>query len=41
MGFFYFDESAHPKGRFALGAFAYSENWLEQPVADALRPEWV
>ena len=37
MGFFYFDESVHPKGKFALGAFAYSESSLEQPVADALR----
>ena len=37
MGFFYFDESIHPKGNFTLGAFAYSEDSLDGPVAYALR----
>ena len=37
MGQFYFDESIHPRGKFALGAFVYSENSLNGPVADALR----
>lgn len=37
MGFFYFDESVHPRGNFVLGAFAYSEISLALPVADALR----
>ena len=37
MGFFYFDESVHPKCRFILGAFAYSEDSLDGPVSDALR----
>jgi hypothetical protein len=37
MGFFYFDESVHSRGNFALGAFAYSESSLEKPIAEALR----
>jgi hypothetical protein len=37
MGFFYFDESIHPKCNFILGAFAYSEDSLDGPVSDALR----
>lgn len=37
MGFFYFDESVHAKANFALGAFAYSESSLDQPISDALR----
>src|SRR5215831_17090757 len=37
MGFFYFDESIHPKGKFALGAFAYAEHDLQEIVAEALR----
>lgn len=37
MGAFYFDESIHPKAKFALGVFAYSEVPLDGPVADALR----
>jgi len=37
MGFFYFDESIHPRGSFTLGAFAYSEESLDLPVSDALR----
>jgi hypothetical protein len=36
MGFFYFDESIHPKGKFALGCFVYSETSLESPVSNAL-----
>jgi hypothetical protein len=36
MGFFYFDESVHSKAHFVLGAFAYSETSLEDPVAVAL-----
>jgi hypothetical protein len=34
---FIFDESVHPKCKFILGAFAYSEDSLERPVSDALR----
>ena len=37
MGFFYFDESIHPNGKFALGAFAYAEHDLQEIVAEALR----
>jgi hypothetical protein len=37
MGFFYFDESIHPKGKFSLGAFVYSERALDDPVAQALQ----
>ena len=37
MGYFYFDESIHPRGRFVLGAFAYSEESLDNPVSEALR----
>jgi hypothetical protein len=37
MGFFYFDESIHPRGRFTLGAFAYSEDPLDPFVSEALR----
>ena len=29
MGFFYFDESVPPNSKFVLGAFAYSEVYLE------------
>ena len=36
MGFFYFDESIHPRAHFTLGAFVYSEVDLQRPVADAL-----
>jgi hypothetical protein len=36
MGFFYFDESIHERGHFALGAFVYTEESLDGPVADAL-----
>ena len=36
MGTFYFDESIHPRGKFTLGAFVYSEESLDQPVAEAL-----
>lgn len=36
MGEFYFDESIHPRGKFALGAFVYSEEPLDRPVAEAL-----
>jgi hypothetical protein len=36
MGFFYFDESIHKRGHFALGAFVYTEESLDGPVADAL-----
>jgi|SRR5579863_480139 len=36
MGFFYFDESIHPKGKFSLGVFIYSESSLECSVRDAL-----
>jgi hypothetical protein len=36
MGKFYFDESIHPRGKFMLGAFVYSEESLDQPVAEAL-----
>lgn len=37
MGFFYFDESMHPRGRFVLGAFVYSEQTLEGEIARSLR----
>lgn len=37
MGFFYFDESMHPKAKFVLGAFAYAERDLDEVVAKALR----
>lgn len=37
MGFFYFDESIHPNGKFALGALAYAEHDLQEVVAEALR----
>ena len=36
MGFFYFDDSLHSRGRFSLGAFVYSECPLENPVVAAL-----
>lgn len=36
MGFFYFDESIHPRGKFALGTFVYSETSLDAPVSHAL-----
>ena len=36
MGIFYFDESIHPRGEFTLGVFVYSEESLDQPVAEAL-----
>jgi hypothetical protein len=36
MGFFYFDESIHPKGKFSLGAYVYSETPLDSRVAAAL-----
>src|SRR5205807_6518610 len=36
MGFFYFDESIHPNGQFALGAFAYAERNLDEIIAGAL-----
>jgi hypothetical protein len=36
MGFFYFDESIHQRGKFALGSFVYSETSLDSPVAKAL-----
>jgi hypothetical protein len=36
MGFFYFDESIHARGDFALGAFVYSEESLDEPGRDAL-----
>lgn len=36
MGYFYFDESIHPRGNFALGAFVYSETPLDTAVRDAL-----
>jgi hypothetical protein len=37
MGFFYFDESIHPKAKFTLGAFVYAERDLDEAVAEALR----
>lgn len=37
MDEFYFDESIHPRGKFALGAFVYSEDSLDGLVADVLR----
>ena len=37
MGFFYFDESIHSRGKFCLGAFVYAEDSLESTVAAALR----
>ena len=37
MGFFYFDESIHPNGKFALGAFVHAEHDLQEIVAEALR----
>ena len=37
MGFFYFDESIHPRANFSIGAFAYSEELLDLVVGDALR----
>jgi hypothetical protein len=36
-GFFYFDESIHPRGKFSLGAFVYCESSLDSEIADALR----
>src|SRR5713226_8615152 len=36
MGFFYFDESIHPRGKFALGCFVYSETPLDSAVSGAL-----
>jgi len=36
MGFFYFDESIHPRGKFALGSFVYSETSLDSWVSNAL-----
>ncbi len=36
MGFFHFDESVHPTAKFALGAFVYSEEPLDDLVGDAL-----
>jgi hypothetical protein len=36
MGFFYFDESIHERGHFALGAFVYTEESLDGPVANAV-----
>jgi hypothetical protein len=36
MGFFYFDESIHPRGKFALGSFVYSETSLDSAVSNAL-----
>jgi hypothetical protein len=36
MGFFYFDESIHPRCNFILGAFAYCEDSLDGPINDAL-----
>jgi hypothetical protein len=37
MGFFYFDESIHPRGKFSLGAFVYCESSLDSEIAEALR----
>lgn len=37
MGFFYFDESIHPRGKLSLGAFVYTEELPDSEVADALR----
>jgi hypothetical protein len=37
MGFFYFDESIHQNGKFALGVLAYAEHDLQEVVAEALR----
>jgi hypothetical protein len=37
MGFFYFDESIHPRGKFSLGAFVYCESSLDSEISDALR----
>jgi|SRR6267378_378062 len=36
MGFFYFDESIHQRGKFALGSFVYSETSLDCSVTNAL-----
>jgi hypothetical protein len=36
VGFFYFDESLHPKAKFALGVFVYSEECLDDRVSEAL-----
>jgi hypothetical protein len=36
MGFFYFDESIHPSGKFSLGAFVYCESSLDSEIAEAL-----
>ena len=36
MGFFYFVESIHPRGKFALGSFVYSETSLDSTVSKAL-----
>jgi hypothetical protein len=36
MGFFYFDESIHPRGKFALGGFVYSETSLDSSVGNVL-----
>lgn len=33
MGYFYFDESIHPRGGFILGAYVYSDECLEAQVA--------
>ena len=37
MGFFHVDESIHQRGRFTLGAFAYSEDPLDPFVSEAQR----
>lgn len=37
VGFFYFDESMHPRGQFVLGAFVYSEQSLDAEVSRSLR----
>ena len=36
MGFFYFDESVHPKAEFAVGAFVYAEFSLDKLVTEAI-----
>lgn len=45
MGYFYFDESIHERGKFILGAFVYCKNDLTQQVYDkiesvGLRPKY-
>src|SRR5258705_5189827 len=37
MGYFYFDESIHPRANFSIGAFVYSKESLDLAVGDALR----